>query len=569
MVKSAFKDRGGIVSTSPMQYSDLGQTIAHLPPVKPDYMRVFRGQNKNYGTLVPSALRKPGTVEYELWRVYSTLIARSVYSESLELKMNEVSIEEYLIWTRAVAQHYGPGSSFLDVTSSVDVALWFALHEARRVRMIGVLGEQGPLEPDRDFIYNSELIHHAPIQTGFLYVLDVPCYSGGLEHGTVIDLSDAPDVFRSPRILAQCGLVVWANEIQSHGDLAGFQACEPIPVQRSGDDPALLNAPTHEVFPPPHADVWYKKLLSVPWRPVAYEGKGSRILVPTIPLTVYQYEDDSLNIDVIKRIITLDRMEVEPIPLTRQGEGDYDGVNRIIHIVCEAPLFVMLPPAEEWNENLLTSSAVFDAVPLSWNLQSMHDRLSFDGIMVQLSPLETSGWDGIQAEHELRAICAIQVVRTEGHYQLTVFDSRFPDGQVDWIRMNVGSEGGRFYIAGNNRLPLSGFPKFRKALYLALYILRELNTSATVTPFPIAVADDTNYLAELRRGNAVLVEASDRRDHFVLREALDPEQTFGNFILRDDRLYANFQTNVPWNSLRLEFFVGLRSSEQAPTQVDE
>jgi len=35
------------------------------------------------------------------------------------------------IWIEAIAQHYGSGSRFLNVTTHVDIALWFALHQAK------------------------------------------------------------------------------------------------------------------------------------------------------------------------------------------------------------------------------------------------------------------------------------------------------------------------------------------------------------------------------------------------------------------------------------------------------
>src|ERR1700686_4326376 len=95
------------------------------PP--PGCLRVFRGQSRDYGSLVPTALRPGFSGKDTLLRQYASVAAPTLrHGAGADAPAD---IDVWTLWAYAIAQHYGPGTQFLDVTKSLDVALWFALHE--------------------------------------------------------------------------------------------------------------------------------------------------------------------------------------------------------------------------------------------------------------------------------------------------------------------------------------------------------------------------------------------------------------------------------------------------------
>jgi hypothetical protein len=67
-------------------------------------------------------------------------------------------------WYYAIVQHYGPGTHLLDVTHALDVALWFALHEATTDKLINTRfvntdpANPGPTIPDWNSLAGEILI---------------------------------------------------------------------------------------------------------------------------------------------------------------------------------------------------------------------------------------------------------------------------------------------------------------------------------------------------------------------------------------------------------------------------
>jgi hypothetical protein len=111
-------------------YRQLREHLSDLGNPPRGYVRVYRGQTKDHGTMLPSGLRAGGARRDPVWHYWSALASRELLGAPDQL----VSSADEAVWIEAIAQHYGPGSNFLDVTHSLDVALWFALRLSPRRR---------------------------------------------------------------------------------------------------------------------------------------------------------------------------------------------------------------------------------------------------------------------------------------------------------------------------------------------------------------------------------------------------------------------------------------------------
>jgi FRG domain-containing protein len=108
-------------------YTEVKDELSKFGEPPPGYVRVFRGQTRDHGCMLPSGLR-PGAIRRDpVWDYCVTQFAMERFGAA-----NLGSLSEHEIV--AIAQHYGVGSPFLDVTRSLDVALWFALHQIRYER---------------------------------------------------------------------------------------------------------------------------------------------------------------------------------------------------------------------------------------------------------------------------------------------------------------------------------------------------------------------------------------------------------------------------------------------------
>ena len=151
-----------------------------------------------------------------VFRGYTTLLA-STADES------EGDAANFVLWTRTIAQHSGPGSHFLDVTHSVPVALWFALHHFRASSSLHIFGPPGPINLATDTVGRTEVAAYESADYGLLFVMDVPvvALTEVFSHGALLDLENAPEVFAaSPRIRAQEACLIHGSAEPPGPDLA-------------------------------------------------------------------------------------------------------------------------------------------------------------------------------------------------------------------------------------------------------------------------------------------------------------------------------------------------------------
>ena len=161
--------------------------------------------------------------------------------------------DEDSVWTEAIAQHYGPGSPLLDVTRSLDIALWFALHERRPVSAEHLVGPPGQPDKARDIpLKETWWEYRQSTASGYLYVFDVLEWPGSNvpAHGSLLDLSSHRILSKSTRIEAQAACLVAGDPSMNRGDLRDFYVCEPIPVspQHAGGA-RRINDLTDVLFP--------------------------------------------------------------------------------------------------------------------------------------------------------------------------------------------------------------------------------------------------------------------------------------------------------------------------------
>src|ERR1035438_4280953 len=119
-------------------YRQLLDEIKKLPPPAEGTVRLFRGQTKDYSAILSSLGRTLRTrpagewFETRIKHLYIKAGLLSVVGELLRLPQLgpidiQVSVANYVL-ADALVQHYGYQTSYVDVSPSIDVALWFATH---------------------------------------------------------------------------------------------------------------------------------------------------------------------------------------------------------------------------------------------------------------------------------------------------------------------------------------------------------------------------------------------------------------------------------------------------------
>lgn len=239
-------------------YQELVEELERLRSPLQGRIRVFRGQRKDFGKMLPTGLRGNPIRSEAVWWLYSMHVAQNILSSAgVEQPVSDLDMLAFGV--QAVAQHYGPGSRFLDVTYSLEVALWFALHVSEQFDAVMVPSDPSRLLFEPDLIKYQTCTRHHPCETGWLCIFDVPQWDREMlpPHGALIDLraKDAPQVLASSeRIRVQQACLLAADPNVNGGDLASFYACPPIPVARPMVGVSRLDMPTDEMFPGPSRD---------------------------------------------------------------------------------------------------------------------------------------------------------------------------------------------------------------------------------------------------------------------------------------------------------------------------
>ena len=554
-------------------YQDLVAAVAALPAPPPGTVRVFRGQTKDYEKLTPSGLRKPPRNQ-AIWFAYSGMLYSSLLPDLIEQTdgLSAEAIQALGLWFSAVAQHYGPGSDFLDVTHSLDAALWFALNKATVIEATGTIGPDGPPDPVRDHPTRDELVRYDPwSDVGYIYIFDLPLWNGeGLPApGEVVDLATAPPVFAaSARMRAQSGcLIDCRNPDGTAADMRKLLVGgSPLAVQRPmsgapGPVP-VFDYCVADIYPSPAQDSWFARFLSVPmiYAPEPLPPSLER----SIPVTVYF---DPGNQKYLQEVHFFD--VALPLTLVHRAIPDFFGsaADRPIAITLEAPLIFPYPQADSdhWHQGLLWSDVPGSCSLYEFGQAEPKGTLPLGNVLFEFSLLEEVGWDRMVLNHaKISALRAVWLRRAGEELEAAFLNQEMPGGdlqRIGFLRLRYDAASGRIVALlpnANDPVPLEKFAGYAKAVFIGLMLLRYLSTSVKFEPTPLQTAktegEDGQPLYEMKLGTArdaahlYRVQApAPNPDWYVLRDANDPQEPFthvteraGLFKLESRRPFRDF-----------------------------
>jgi len=494
-------------------YAELLTEISKLETPRPGCVRVFRGQTKNYPTMLPSGFRKHIRNE-AVWHSYAMVLGRDLLaapddkSHHLGARILTLGKKEAL-WINAVAQHYGPGSNFLDVTRSLDIALWFALHEAVPITSeytLGPLGSEDPA-PDIDLIERWTKYRKLDAGPGFLYVFDVPEFHGESfpPHGSLLDLSKAHRIFsESERIKAQAACLIAAERAVDGGDLKRFLACDPIEVWWPMNGAPQLHLPVEEMFPNPSQDKWYERFVSIPFTEQQADPTRSGLsLARPIEVTLYYYKARDKRDEITRRIkrvsptrhVLSDTLTMDLVDEVSAAQIKFR-LNEATHILLDAPIMSRLPAADSqmWNQGILGGDMSDSVEAFDVSTETRCGSVSLTNVYFEFSPLEVTGWEQLgKPNGKIEWLGGMWIVRKDAHVAVQLFPRWLGSSiEVQTVTQGFGYNycaiNGKFWrraVAKQLWTVVVGDKPVDKAFFTALSVLRFLSPVKKADPFPL------------------------------------------------------------------------------------
>jgi hypothetical protein len=271
-------------------YAQLQERIRQMRRQMSGRLLVFRGQTRLRGVSLLPSLRRGEAADYlgqydSIWDKVATRLLLAQLREYLRWeaanrprrsprKAAATGKQQHIRGTlqshlREIFQHYGGRSQYLDVTTSVQVALWFAHHAFR-------MEEMPLLPPDASAIPTYDVAWYEPAwkakrkAMGYVLVLapGMPAEDGAghsSRHGDFIDL--LPNLFAT-RIARQKAGLVYSDKRVDSGDLRQFvRRIFRFALPLKGAPRFVMHTSTDRLFPPPNKDSMFRDLLaSVPFR---------------------------------------------------------------------------------------------------------------------------------------------------------------------------------------------------------------------------------------------------------------------------------------------------------------
>jgi len=549
--------------------------LAQLPPPADGLARVYRGQTRDYPSLLPIGVRTR-VANQRVWLVQTRRLVAKMLNIDLgdATRVDDAELAVLRIWVQAIVQHYGPGSGFLDVTRDVATAVWFALHKSSPVSAVAPVQSDRSVDPLGNHLARLEMVVYEPRQEpGFLYVLDVPVWNGDHKPapGHLIDLALAPEPFcRSKRMIAQKGCLLYCRDGEEPVDMRNFVVPgTPIAIARP------LSAPSGDynmadLFPPPSVDEWYRRLLSMP---LAYQATADgQILKRVVSVTGYV---DPLSESFRNEIIRCSSIPQPPqigalLSARWIADDEIDAgfsqqaLANAIGLMLEAPLLSGLPGPHDvlWNHELLLSDLPEEAP--AWGPRGEALGMErIDNVVVEFSPLDadavTVTQQGGRGQEE--TIRAVWIQRRDGRIVIGLFyrqgsrlalvgplELRF-DHEARQLSLHVFGE--RQTIGSRQDSSDVGLP-----VMASLHVLRHLSRSAVVSAlalYQVSVADRKGIVVSTSHAAACLVRGSppdsSRRWYFV-RDSENRDDFFttpsspASGLIETTRAFADLDANV-------------------------
>ena len=469
-------------------FAELETYISELDPPDAGTVRVFRGQSKPH-PLVPSGRRRP-IVHGSIWAHYSRQMIYRIQQQGPDDDF-EREAQLWLVWLQALAQHYGAGSKYLDVTHDLGMAVWFAVNESSSATLKSVVGS--PDDSGDDAVVETHWVrltqHSAP---AYIYVLDLEPYE--LESlpnaGDLVDLMDAPSIFHSPRIKAQSGCLVWADEDQ---DLKSYAVCE-ILLENGAENSPYEAWTVEQVFPPPAIDEWYARFLELPFLVAADADSEQACLRQSLPTTLFLPAPKS---DYVADIRSRFRYLFPPLVSEslqgmgespeKGGSGEFSFPNATT-IVLEGPQISAYPPLDSysWNYELLLEDWSEDVDTYEITSDKVSERVPLKSVLIEISPLDEVGWyDGEPIDEGM--LRAVWIRRDEKGVSAYLFLQNYPSPSIEPIgplilRLNAqrrlaidDPEGGT---------DLASFGRYGKAIVACLVLIRDCSPIPKAAAYP-------------------------------------------------------------------------------------
>lgn len=502
-------------------YTALSKYINELPLPKPGHVRVFRGQPKDYGNLQPTGVRNPLRNEH-IWRRYCRMLATDILiQQGMDLEAALSKSDLWAYWYYAIVQHYGPGTHLLDVTHSLDVALWFAVHKAETGERIDLRYlSSGPTSYGPALHRADEwTTYHKTESPGVVYIFDVPEWVPPElpRHGVLVDLAHGPEVFtRSARIQAQKACLLAADPQVSDGDLMKLLHA-PIKVEVAWPMTGCeaVNLETDALFPSPNKDEWYARLLFLPTVHQVWDKTPHWRMAHPVQLSLYiDHLQASMYAVQFKPLQPplLYPWLVEPALLTNAPVAARERAEpflRTTPILLEAPILALQPEHddESWDHAQLVSNVPTLTGFIEWvSGQISEEPAILDDVFFELSPLEAIGWtDLLRSGAEMRVARGIHLVREdEFAWRLQVFMQTAPKEQILTIfkepaAIRYDQPSRRFQIEKmDGWKDISTDPIAAKSLFVALTLLSALSQDRR-----------TSFVDHVKTAHVVLKQAPD------------------------------------------------------------
>jgi hypothetical protein len=513
-------------------FSELRAAIEALPPPREGYARVFRGQTRDFGKMIPTGLRTEMEVTDEAWMFYSELLAedcRKMADQGGKYVGDDMA--RALLWTEAIKQHYGPGTNFLDVTHSLGVAGWFALHRSERVKITAVYGTEGPFDPDHDVVAEHGYVRYQEEKEspGWIYVFDVPQYSeiNKQEHGVMVDLAEAPEAFSSsPRIRVQRACLIYADKEAAEGDLSCFFV--PGTPLRVGwpleGAPEVLFA-TEQIYPSPVEDDWYARFVSIPLRPQFDRNTRKAHFALPIRVGLYHPDEKSRLRETSRKIICLP----PPLLFKRLIGKEPEDMEKAVSawtpaklrdstpILLEGPLGLVLPPPDSgfWNQEILLGD-IEDGVPTyDYVGGGEMSHASLRNVFFEMSPLEHAGWERIELQGGGQEVLrGVWLVRNGKRHSIALITQQLPDTGLRVIgpfriRFSSTSKIFEFQIPADRTqwAPVTDFYPLARMLFKTMATLRDISPGLKVDQCPSMSSnseDQWTYVVKIKDALAAL-----------------------------------------------------------------
>lgn len=512
-------------------YAELHKRVSELEPPPAGTVRVFRGQAQDF-SLVPSGRRRK-VPRASIWAHYSRQMIMSLQRKGPDEDFQKEA-QLWMVWLQALAQHYGAGSNYLDVTHDLGAAAWFAFHTSSAATLKTVVGPPG--DSSHDSTVQTEWIRLSPHPgPAYVYVLDLePWDTKDLpDAGQIVDLKDAPELFHSARIEVQSGCLVWADENE---DLKS-RAIREFVVEQGVDAP-YASWSVEQIFPPPSEDTWYGRFLTLPFLVDAEADGDSPHLGQSLPVTLFLSAPDSPYVADIRSKFRylLPSPVYEELSDMAPAPPNASPIDTLFAaatpIVLEGPQISAHPPVEDtsWNHELLLSDWSMEVDAFDKKTDESAGRVDLSNALIEFSPLDQTGW--FEGEPITEAMLrAVWIIRDrDGGDGLTayLFMQSYPVSRFErlgpiYLRLGAGRR--LEYALGQDGKPwadIADLAIYGKAIVSCLVLLRDCSPIPKAAAYPQLVAggdEGWNMVVPLSSSAARLYRAaaSGAQPWYVLR----------------------------------------------------